>query len=116
LASSEPNSLTIVSPGYTIKPEKQDINLKSLLMMMMEDFKKEIHNSLKEIENTCKQLEDLKEKTQKSLRVTGKHYQTGERIEQNHPGPKNGSRNNKENPKGENSEDRNPRKEIRNHR
>ena len=31
----------------------------------------------------------------------------GERIEQNHPGPKNGSRNNKEITKGDNSGDRN---------
>jgi hypothetical protein len=37
------------------------MDLKLLLMMMMEDFKKEINNSLKEIqENTGKQLEDLK--------------------------------------------------------
>ena len=38
LASSEPNSPTITIPGYTITPEKQDMDLKSLLMMMMEDF------------------------------------------------------------------------------
>ena len=62
LASSEPNSPTIASPGYTITPEKQDMDLKSLLMMMMEDFKKEIQ------ENTGKQLEAFKEETQKSLR------------------------------------------------
>ena len=62
LASSEPNSPTIASPGYTITPEKQDMDLKSLLMMMMEDFKKEIQ------ENTGKQLEALKEETQKSLK------------------------------------------------
>jgi vacuolar-type H+-ATPase subunit H len=38
-------------------------------MMMIEDFKKDINNSLKEIqENTSKQLEALKEKTQKSLK------------------------------------------------
>ena len=38
-------------------------------MMMMEDFKKEINNSLKEIqENTGKQLEVLREETQKPLR------------------------------------------------
>jgi predicted transcriptional regulator len=61
LASSEPNSPIITSPGYTITPEKQDMNLKSLLMMMMEDFKKEIQ------ENTGKQLEAFKEETQKSL-------------------------------------------------
>ena len=69
LASSEPNSPTIASPGYTITPEKQDMDLKSLLMMMMEDFKKDINNSLKEIqENTGKQVEALKEETQKSLK------------------------------------------------
>jgi hypothetical protein len=45
LASSEPNSLTIASPGYTITPEKQDMDLKSLLMMIMEDFKKEIQEN-----------------------------------------------------------------------
>jgi L-2-hydroxyglutarate oxidase LhgO len=68
LASSEPNSPTIAS-GYTITLEKQDMDLKSLLMMMMKDFNKEINNSFKEIqENKCKQLEALKEETQKSLR------------------------------------------------
>jgi hypothetical protein len=40
LASSEPNSPSIASPGYTITPEKQDMNLKSLLMKMMEDYRK----------------------------------------------------------------------------
>jgi hypothetical protein len=61
LASSEPNSPTIAIPGYTITPEKQDIDPKSLLMMMMEDIKKDINISLKEIqENTGKQLEPLK--------------------------------------------------------
>jgi hypothetical protein len=38
-------------------------------MMMIEDFKKVINNSLKEIqENTGKQLEALMEETQKSLK------------------------------------------------
>ena len=70
LASSEPNSPTIASPGYTNTSEKQDSDLKSLLMMMMiEDIKKDINSSLKEIqENTGKQLEALKEETQKSLK------------------------------------------------
>jgi hypothetical protein len=68
LASSEPNSPTIASPGYTITPEKQDSDLKSLLIMVIEDFKKDISNSLKEIqENTGKQLV-LKEETQKSFK------------------------------------------------
>jgi hypothetical protein len=50
LASSEPNSPTIASPEYTITPEKQDMNLKALLIMMMEDFKKEINNIPKEMQ------------------------------------------------------------------
>jgi len=38
-------------------------------MMMLEDFKKGINNSLKEIhDNTSKQVEALKEETQKSLK------------------------------------------------
>jgi hypothetical protein len=37
-------------------------------------------------------------------------------MEQNHPRSKNEIRNNEENPKGDNSGDRNPRKETRNHR
>ena len=37
--------------------------------MLVEDFKKDINNSLKEIlENTAKQVEALKEETQKSLK------------------------------------------------
>jgi hypothetical protein len=60
LAYSEPNSPIIASPGYTITPEKQDMDLKSLLMMMMVDYRKEINKSLKEIqENTWKQVKEL---------------------------------------------------------
>jgi hypothetical protein len=69
LASSEPSSPTTANPGYPNTPEKQDFDLKSHLMMMIEDFKKDINNSLKEIqENKGKQVEDLKEETQKSLK------------------------------------------------
>jgi hypothetical protein len=46
LASSEPNSSTMASPGYTLIPEKQDMDLKSLLMIMMEDFKKKIQKGV----------------------------------------------------------------------
>jgi hypothetical protein len=54
LASSEPKSPTIASLGYTIPLEKQDSYLKSLLMMVIEDYKV-ITNFLKEIqENKCK--------------------------------------------------------------
>jgi ElaB/YqjD/DUF883 family membrane-anchored ribosome-binding protein len=39
------------------------------MMMMIEEFKKDINNFLKEIQaNTGKQVEALKEKTQKSLK------------------------------------------------
>ena len=62
LASSKPSSPTEVSLGYPNTPEKQNIDLKSHLMMMIEDIKKDISNSLKEIqENTGKQLQALKE-------------------------------------------------------
>jgi hypothetical protein len=45
------------------------MDLKSLLIMMMEDFKKDINNSFKEIEeNTGKQEEILKKETQKFLK------------------------------------------------
>jgi hypothetical protein len=54
-----------MSPGYPNTPEKQDSDLKSYLMMVVEDLKKDINNSLKEIqENTAKQVEALKEEAQ----------------------------------------------------
>ena len=55
LASSEPSSPTTASPGYPNTPEKQDSDLKSHLMMMIEDFKKDVNNSLNMQENTRKQ-------------------------------------------------------------
>ena len=55
LVSSEPSSPTIASPGYPITPEKKDSDLRSLLMMMIENFKKDINYSLEEKwENTGK--------------------------------------------------------------
>jgi hypothetical protein len=50
LALSEPSSPTTGSPGYPNIPEKQDSDLKSHLMMMIETFKMNINNSLKEIQ------------------------------------------------------------------
>jgi hypothetical protein len=45
------------TPQYT---RKQDLYLKSYLMVLEEDFKRDINNSLKEIqENTSKQVEVL---------------------------------------------------------
>ena len=48
--------------------------------------------------------------------ITGKHNQTGEENKRNYPRSKNGNKNNKEITKVDNSRDRKPRKEIRNHR
>jgi hypothetical protein len=62
LESSETNSPTVASPGYTITQENQEMHLKSLLMVLMEDSKKEIQEIL------GKQLEAFKEETQKSLK------------------------------------------------
>jgi gas vesicle protein len=61
-ASSEPSTPTTGSPQYPNTPKKQDLDLKSYLMMMVKDFKNGINNSLKEIqENTAKEVEALKE-------------------------------------------------------
>jgi ribosome recycling factor len=104
---------TLVTPTQ----QKSKADLKLHLMIMTEEFKKDINNSFKEIqENTGKQVEGLKKETQKSLKELQENNQTGKGTEQNHLGSKIGSRNNKENTKGDNSGDRNPRKEIRNHR
>jgi hypothetical protein len=60
---------TTASPGYPNIPTKQDSDLKSYLMSLVEDFKRGINNALKEIqENTAKQVEVLKEETQNSLK------------------------------------------------
>ena len=69
MASSEPNSSTTASHGYPNTPEKQDLDLKSHRMMLIEQFKKDVNNSFKEIqENTGEQVEYLKEETQKYLK------------------------------------------------
>ncbi len=64
LVSLEPSSFTTASPGYNNTQEMQDTNLKAHLIMMIEDFKKDINKYLKEIQETKgKQLEALKEET-----------------------------------------------------
>jgi hypothetical protein len=63
LASSERSIPTTASPGYPNTPGKHDSDLKSYLIMLVEDFKKGVNNSHKEIwENTDKQVEVLKRK------------------------------------------------------
>ena len=45
-------SPTIASPGYIMTLEKQNSDLKSFLMIVIVDFKKNINNSLKEYQRT----------------------------------------------------------------
>ena len=123
LASSELSSPTTVCPGYPNTPEKQVSDLKSHLMVMIEDFKKDINNSIKEIqENTGNQIEALQEETHTHTHThtnplkNKRKSQTGQGDEQNHPGYKNGKRNNKEVTKQDNTGDRKHRKETRSHR
>jgi hypothetical protein len=53
-----------VNPGYIKTSEKQDSELKTHLMMIIENIKKDINSFLKEIqENTAKQLEVFKKET-----------------------------------------------------
>ena len=69
MATSEPSSPNTASPGYPNTSEKQELDLKSHLMMLIEGFKKDLNNSLKETqENIGKQVKALKEETQKSLK------------------------------------------------
>ena len=45
LTSSKSSSPITASPGYPNTPEKQDSGLKSYLMIIIKDFKKDINNS-----------------------------------------------------------------------
>ena len=83
--------------------------------MMIEDFKKDKNNSLKEIKkNTGEKGEVLKEEAQKFLKELQENKQTDEGIKQDHPGSKDGNRNNKEITKRDNPEIENLGK-IRSH-
>ena len=111
LALSDPSSPTTASPEYPNTTKKQDSDLKSHLMMTIEDFKKDINNSVKEIqENIGKQLETLKVETQKSLKElqenTTKQVKELNKTVQD---LKNGNKNNKEITKGDNPEVKKPR-------
>jgi hypothetical protein len=62
--SSEPSTPTSASPGYPKTPEMQDSDLKSYLLMLVDDIKKDFNNSLKEIqENIAKGIDILKNRT-----------------------------------------------------
>lgn len=69
LASSEHSFPTKESTEYPNTPGKQDLDLKSHFMIMMEDFKRDVNNSLKEMQdNTNKEVETLKENIQKFMK------------------------------------------------
>jgi hypothetical protein len=71
LPSSEPSSTTTASSGYPNTLEKQNSDLKSHLMMMIVNFKKDINNSLKELqENTIKQVKEMNKAIQYLKMVT----------------------------------------------
>jgi hypothetical protein len=56
LASTEPSTPSTVSRRYHNTQKRLDSDLKLYFMMLVENFKKDINNSLKEIqENTAKQ-------------------------------------------------------------
>ena len=50
--SSEPSTPNPPSPGYTNTPEKLEPDLKTYLMMMVEDIKKDFNNSFKKYRRT----------------------------------------------------------------
>jgi hypothetical protein len=51
-SSSEPSTPTSASPGYPNTPKKQDSDLKSYLLMLVKDIKKDFKNPFKEIQET----------------------------------------------------------------
>jgi len=60
MASLEPNSPTKANTEFPNTPEEQYLDSKSYLIMMLEDFKKDMKNSLRERqENINKQVESL---------------------------------------------------------
>ena len=105
--SSEPSTHTSPSPGHPNTPEKQNVDAKSYLMILLEVFKKDINNSLKEIQgNTAKELQVFKEKQEKTTKqvevLKEKQESTSKQVmEMNKTilDLKKGSRHNKENPK-----------------
>ena len=87
-------------------------------MMMVEDIKKDFNNSIKEIQkNTAKQVEDIKEEAQKSLKELQENT-TKQVMELNKTiqDLKREVDTIKKTQSEDNAGDRNPRKEIWNHR
>jgi hypothetical protein len=76
-----PSSETSSPTGYPNTLEKQDLDLKSHLMMLVDDFKKNINNSLKKIQgNRSKNVEPLKKEYKYHLK---NYRKTQSNIEKN---------------------------------
>ena len=68
MAPSEPNSPIKTNMEYPNTPEKQDLVSKSYLIMMLEDFKKDMNTLREAQENINKQVKAYREESQKSLK------------------------------------------------
>ena len=64
--SSEPSTLTSASPGYPNTPEKQDSDLKSYLMMLVEDIRRDLITHLKKYRRTLLKMNKSLEKNRKT--------------------------------------------------
>jgi len=89
LTTSEHSSLSTASTGYSNTSENQDSDLKSHLIMMIEDFNKDMNNSFKEMqENIVNRKNPIKRKHISPLKKYRK-TQTVKGIEKHSPGSKN---------------------------
>ena len=68
MAPSEPKSPIKTNMEYLNTPEKQDLVSKSYLIMMLEDFKKDMNTLREAQENINKQVKAYREESQKSLK------------------------------------------------
>uniref|UniRef100_A0ABK0L1P8 Nucleic acid binding protein n=1 Tax=Rattus norvegicus TaxID=10116 RepID=A0ABK0L1P8_RAT len=69
MAPLEPNSPIKTNMEYPNTPEKQDLVSKSFLIMMLEDFKKDMKNSLREqVEAYREESQKCRKESQKSLK------------------------------------------------
>ena len=81
IAPSEWSSPKTASPGYPTIPEKQNLDSKSHLMMLIEDFKKDINTPLKKYRITwVKRYKPLKRKHKKKCLKTYRRI-WGQQIE-----------------------------------
>ena len=66
MEASEPNSPLTACPEYPIIPIKQDLDLTSLVMMLVQVHMKDIHKEIQE--KMDQKVEALARETQKSLK------------------------------------------------